>query len=256
MKKIDQAFKPSKVAMAIALVTLNSVSISAQAQETAEETEVINVVGIRGSLISSSNIKRESSGVVDAITAEDIGKFPDTNLAESLQRITGVSIDRSNNEGNKVSVRGFGPTFNMVTLNGRAMPTSSTLSTDVGINRAFNFQHIAAEVVSGVDVYKTGKANITSGGIGATINLNTAKPLSIGERKLTAGAKAIMDTSNVKGRDITPEFSALYSDVFLDGKLGLLATYAHSERDSRKEALVNDGLLSDDGSDYLFNLIT
>lgn len=250
MKKIDQAFKPSKVAMAIALVTLNSVSISAQAQETAEETEVINVVGIRGSLISSSNIKRESSGVVDAITAEDIGKFPDTNLAESLQRITGVSIDRSNNEGNKVSVRGFGPTFNMVTLNGRAMPTSSTLSTDVGINRAFNFQHIAAEVVSGVDVYKTGKANITSGGIGATINLNTAKPLSIGERKLTAGAKAIMDTSNVKGRDITPEFSALYSDVFLDGKLGLLATYAHSERDSRKEAVVNDGWLSDDGSDY------
>ncbi|WP_111980026.1 TonB-dependent receptor [Algibacillus agarilyticus] len=252
MDKFNNVFKRNKVAMAVAMITLSAPSAYAEikAEESANETETISVVGLRSSLISASNIKRGSSGVVDAITAEDIGKFPDTNLAESLQRISGVSIDRSNNEGNQVSVRGFGPTFNMVTLNGRAMPTSSTLSTDVGINRAFNFQHIAAEVVSGVDIYKTGKANVTSGGIGATVNLNTAKPLTLGERKLTAGVKAIMDTSNVNGSDITPEFSGLYSDVFLDGKLGVLAAYAHSERDSRKEAVVNDGWLSDTGAVY------
>ncbi|MGJ8680580.1 TonB-dependent receptor [Paraglaciecola sp.] len=237
--------------VALALVS-GTVSLQAMAQDStpADDVEVISVSGIRGSLASSANIKREASGIVDAITAEDIGKFPDTNLAESLQRISGVSIDRSNNEGNQVSVRGFGPTFNMVTLNGRAMPTSSTLSTDVGINRAFNFQHIASEVVSGVEVYKTGKAHVTSGGIGATINLNTAKPLDLGEQKISVGAKGIMDNSNVNGSDITPEFSGLYSNVFADGKLGLLVAYANSQRDSRKEAVVNDGWLRDNGSVY------
>lgn len=91
-------------------------------QTTAEQQpiEVIAVSGIRGSLIKAMDTKRSSDGIVDAISAEDIGKFPDTNLAESLQRISGVSIDRVNGEGSRVSVRGFGPDFNLVTLNGRA----------------------------------------------------------------------------------------------------------------------------------------
>eukprot|EP01035_Chromulina_nebulosa_P046446 gene46446-62921_t len=77
------------------------------------------VTGIRASLERSIAIKRDSTGIVDAISAEDIGKFPDTNLAESLQRITGVSINRRNGEGADVTVRGFGPQYNLVTLNGR-----------------------------------------------------------------------------------------------------------------------------------------
>lgn len=237
-------------AIALALVGVGSTHIAHAQEAAAGDVEVIAVSGIRGSLLSSANIKRESSGVVDAITAEDIGKFPDTNLAESLQRITGVSIDRSNNEGNQVSVRGFGPTFNMVTLNGRAMPTSSTLSTDVGINRAFNFQHIASEVVSGVQVFKTGKADMASGGIGATVNLSTAKPFQLGDQKITFGLKGIADTTNVTGSDITPEFSGLYSNVFADGKFGILVAYANSQRDSRKEAVVNDGWIRDNGNAY------
>ena len=171
MKNLNKRYNYSKVASAVAFIGLN-LSHSAYAfNEEYNETEVIEVRGIRGSLASAANIKREASGVVDAITAEDIGKFPDTNLAESLQRITGVSIDRSNNEGNQVSVRGFGPTFNLVTLNNRQMPTSSTLLEN-GIDRSFNFREIAAESVSGVEVYKTGKAHVASGGIGATINVN------------------------------------------------------------------------------------
>ncbi len=93
-------------------------------QTTAEQQpiEVIAVSGIRGSLIKAmDSYQRSSDGIVDAISAEDIGKFPDTNLAESLQRISGVSIDRVNGEGSRVSVRGFGPDFNLVTLNGRRM---------------------------------------------------------------------------------------------------------------------------------------
>ena len=89
------------------------------------DVEVIEVSGIRGSLTKSMLIKRSSNGVVDAISAEDIGKFPDTNLAESLQRITGVSIDRTNGEGSRVTVRGFGPDYNIVTLNGRQMPAAA-----------------------------------------------------------------------------------------------------------------------------------
>ena len=89
---------------------------------TGNEGEAIVVTGIRGSLKQSMDIKKNAIGVVDAISAEEMGKFPDTNLAESLQRITGVSIDRQNGEGSKVTVRGFGPDFNLVLLNGRQMP--------------------------------------------------------------------------------------------------------------------------------------
>ncbi|HAD16947.1 MAG TPA: TonB-dependent receptor, partial [Erythrobacter sp.] len=90
-----------------------------------DDGDVIIVSGIRASLQDAMNIKRNAVGVVDAISAEDIGKFPDTNLAESLQRITGVSIDRQNGEGSRVTVRGFGPDFNLVLLNGRQMPAST-----------------------------------------------------------------------------------------------------------------------------------
>ena len=95
------------------------------AQEVIEE---VVVTGIRGSLQRSLDVKRGASGVVDAISAEDIGKMPDTNLAESLQRITGVSINRVNGEGSEVTVRGFGPNFNLVTVNGRQMPSANVTS--------------------------------------------------------------------------------------------------------------------------------
>src|SRR5690606_31272690 len=106
------------------------------------DVEVIQVKGIRGSLQASTAVKRESMGVVDAISAEDIGKFPDTNLAESLQRITGVSISRDNGEGSQVTVRGFGAENNMVTLNGRTMPAASTFNGDGGGSRAFDFANL------------------------------------------------------------------------------------------------------------------
>ena len=89
------------------------------------DTQTVTVTGIRASLDSSMALKRDAHGVVDGITAEDVGKFPDTNLAESMQRISGVSIDRSANEGSKITVRGFGPDYNMILLNGRQMPTST-----------------------------------------------------------------------------------------------------------------------------------
>src|SRR6188768_2751294 len=150
------------------------------AQEQAgDELEEVVVTGLRGSLKASMETKREASGVVDAISAEDIGKFPDTNLAESLQRITGVSIDRVNGEGSNVTVRGFGPNFNLVTLNGRQLPaahvgtiTGNPTNTGAqGTTRSFDFANLASEGVSQLVVYKTSSASVTSGGIGAAIDI-------------------------------------------------------------------------------------
>ena len=205
---------------------------TAYAQQDTPVVEEVIVTGIRASLTASADIKRDSSGVVDAITAEDIGKFADTNLAESLQRITGVSIDRSNNEGNQVTVRGFGPTFNLVTLNGRQMPTSSALSGQ-STERSFNFQELSADLVSGVEVYKTGKAHVSSGGLGATINLKTAKPLELDEFVAQGSIKGVIDTS-VKdvGDDVTPEVSGLISKSFADDTFGLLLSGSYSKRNS------------------------
>src|SRR5438270_5443115 len=129
-----------------------------------DNVEEIVVTGLRQSLVTSETIKRDSAGVVDAITSEDIGKFPDTNLAEAVQRVPGVTIDRQNNEGSKVTVRGFGPEFNMVTLNGRSMP-GSIIPGQTGSARSFDFENLSADGIAGVTVYKTGRADIASGGI-------------------------------------------------------------------------------------------
>ncbi len=243
------AFKKTGVAAALAAL-VSAAGVNAQQaddKKEAKQLEEIVVTGIRASLERSMDIKRDSDGVVDAISAEDIGKFPDTNLAESLQRITGVSIDRSNNEGNQVSVRGFGPTFNLVTLNGRQMPTSSTLLEN-GIDRSFNFRELAAESVSGVKVYKTGKANIASGGIGSTINIDTAKPFDQEGFKAVVSAKGVVDTSVGDGRSVTPELAGMISQTFLDGKLGVLVSLSHAERDSGRERVGSQGWPAERGS--------
>lgn len=198
------------------------------AAEAEKEVEVIEVTGIRSSLVKAVDIKRNANGVVDAITAEDIGKFPDGNLAESLQRITGVSIDRSNGEGAKITVRGMGPEFNMVTLNNRQMPT-------VG-GRAFDFSNIATDAVSAVEVYKTAKADLPTGGIGATVNMMTARPLNDPGMKAVVSGKAVHETSveNV-GSKYTPEISGLFSNTFADNKIGVLVSGSYQDRDNREE---------------------
>ncbi|MBY6188908.1 TonB-dependent receptor [Microbulbifer agarilyticus] len=222
---------------ALSAAVISAVSVGVQAQDAASTTlEEVSVTGIRQSLTNAMDIKRDSAGVVDAISAEDIGKFPDTNLAESLQRITGVSIDRSNNEGNKVTVRGFGPNYNLVTLNGRQMPNSSALQSE-GITRSFKFSEISAESVSGVEVVKTGKADVYSGGIGSTINIKTARPFDHDGFVASASVKGVMDTSVEKGDSVTPEFSSMVSGTFFEDKLGVLLTVSHAERDSRSEGV-------------------
>jgi len=234
-----QSFKKKMLVTAVASAAMTSFAVPAFAQDEAD-TEIV-VTGIRASLERSMDTKRNSAGVVDAISAEDIGKFPDTNLAESLQRITGVSISRNNGEGSEVTVRGFGAGNNMVTLNGRTMPVASTADGNGGDSRAFDFANLASEGISGVDVYKTGKANITTGGIGATINIKTAKPLDKPGFVASVGAKAVMDTTNRAGDDVTPEISSLISFSNDSSTFGVGLSLSHQERDSGTiGATVND----------------
>lgn len=233
-----QSFKKKLLATIVASSAVAGFGAPAFAQD--GNIEEVVVTGIRASLERSMDIKRDSAGVVDAISAEDIGKFPDTNLAESLQRITGVSINRNNGEGSEVTVRGFGPDFNMVTLNGRTLPTGSTYggssgadaSTRGGNSRAFDFANLSSDAVSGVEVYKTSKANIATGGIGATINIKTSRPLDNPGLKVSVGAKAIMDTTNRTGDDVTPEASGIFSWSDDNGMFGVSLSASYSERHS------------------------
>ena len=216
---------------AMGMATLPSQSIAAQTNVD-DDVEIIQVTGIRGSLQRSMDVKRESTGIVDAISAEDMGKFPDTNLAESLQRITGVSIDRSGGEGSRVTVRGFGPANNLITLNGRQLPNTTG-------DRTFDFANVASESVSGVQVYKTSDASVTSGGIGATINLTTHKPLNSPGIKASFGVKAVDDKSTDQG-DVTPEISGLYSQTFADDKFGISLSGSYQERESGMTQFLQD----------------
>ncbi len=189
------------------------------------------ITGIRASLQQSLEIKRDSQGIVDAISAEEIGKFPDTNLAESLQRITGVSIDRANGEGQFVTVRGFGPEYNLVTLNGRQMPTSIIGDgNSAPVSRAFDFANLASEGVAALEVYKSGRATVPSGGIGSTINIRTPRPFDKMGLRGSLTAKADVDTSQNGTKDITPEISGIFSDTFADGRIGILIDGSYQVR--------------------------
>ncbi|HJS35528.1 MAG TPA: TonB-dependent receptor, partial [Pseudoxanthomonas sp.] len=215
------------------------------AQQAQEQTapdattlDTVVVTGLRNSLSQAMDIKRDSAGVVDAISAEDIGKFPDTNLAESLQRITGISIERRDGEGAQVTARGFGPQFNMVTLNGRQMPGADAFgaSGQVAIGgvdggtRAFNFAQLAAEAINGIEVYKTSQAQVPSGGIGATINILTARPFNYDGVVASAGAKVVSDQSQPFDNDLTPELSGIFSYTNPDKTFGVSLSASHQKR--------------------------
>ncbi|WP_045858297.1 TonB-dependent receptor [Teredinibacter purpureus] len=230
-------FTKNKLSIAVVGVLAASAVMPALAQN--DNIEEVFVTGMRASLEAAMDIKRNAAGVVDAISAEDIGKFPDSNLAESLQRITGVSISRVNGEGAEITVRGFGGEYNMVTLNGRTMPGASVYGggsgaggTWGGSTRAFDFSNLASESVSGVEVYKTGKASIATGGIGATVNVKTAKPLDNPGLNASFGAKALSDSTNRTGSDITPELSGVVSWADDTETFGIAVSGSYQERDS------------------------
>ena len=236
---MNQAFKYRKKILAASISAITATSIPAQdvlenQYDPAQIDEVV-VTGIRASLQRSMDIKRDSKGVVDGISAEDIGKFPDSNLAESLQRITGVAIERDRGEGSKITVRGFGPDFNIVSFNGRQMPTNG--------GRSFDFGNIASEGISAVEVYKSGRANVATGGIGAVVNVKTSKPLEMPGTKAVFSAKGVHDPGTRAGNSVNPEFAGLFSKTFSDDKFGIALSVSSQERDGGVQSVTTQNFM-------------
>jgi iron complex outermembrane receptor protein len=221
--------------MGLSGVALGSVALSGHlyaadaTPATDAALEEITVTGIRASLQKSLDIKRDSDGIVDAISAEDIGKFPDSNLATAMERIPGVTVSRGNQKqvggvsgstgaANQVTVRGFGPEFNETLYDGRQVPTSTG-------NRGFDFGAVGADFVGQIDVMKTPDSTLSSGAIGATINIKYPKPFD------HPGLQLAGSVSGSKSSDAstTPNGSLLFSDTFADDRFGILADIAYAD---------------------------
>jgi iron complex outermembrane recepter protein len=207
-----------------------------QASAPAVNLEEVVVTGYRKSLNAALDTKRDSIGAVDQIVAEDIAAFPELNLAESIQRIPGVSISRDAGEGRQISVRGLGPQYTRVRINGmEALTTVSTSDAAGGTNRgrAFDFNVFASELFNNIIVHKTSSADIDEGSLGATVDLRTARPFDYNGFTAVVGAKE--DYNDLAG-SVMPRYTGLISDTFADGKFGALLSAAWTKR-----AIVDDG---------------
>ncbi|WP_240313531.1 MULTISPECIES: TonB-dependent receptor [Sphingomonas] len=203
--------------------------------EEVSEPDIV-VTGFRAALNSALNQKRRETAAVDSIVADDIGKFPDSNLAESMQRIPGVALARGDGgEGRNISVRGLGAAFTRVRINGME-GTAQTGSSDIygaGNNgRSFDFNVFPTEIFSALSVRKTPSADVEDGSLGATVDLNAPKPLDNNEDfVLTATARGIY---NELSKKVDPRASLLVSKSFADGTFGVLASGAYQKRHLRE----------------------
>lgn len=209
-----------------------SSSSLAQGAQT-DEVEVIQVRGIRGSVVKSINAKRYANSIVDAVSSEDIGKFPDQNVAESLQRITGVSMSRNFGEGERISIRGTSENQNRTLLNGQAVG-SADWWVDSSASRGFNYTMLPSEIVSGLEVYKSPEADIDEGSIGGTVIVKTRKPLDLDANKIAGSV--IMQHSEVSG-ETDPQLAGLYSWKNDEESIGALVSVFRQERNLRRDGI-------------------
>lgn len=247
------SIKTKARSLAAGVATTAAVATGAASAEDAESgadqaniIEEIVVYGIRGSLQKSLDRKRSADFFVETITAEDIGAFPDQNLAEALQRVSGVAIDRKEGEGAFVSVRGLGPQFVQTTTNGRTVPSNvnggaigevGNTTANAG-SRAVGLNQLQAELVQAVEVYKSPRADHIEGGLGGVVEVKTRRPLDLGERKIAFGAsQTYLELSD----DFAPGLFGLYSDAFADDTLGFMLSVSWDERDNRSDAVRTNG---------------
>jgi len=195
----------------------------AQDPQSGEATEVDEVVvtGYRQSLRSALSVRRNSTNLVDSIVADDIGKLPDVNVAEALQRVPGVTVGRDAGEGRTISVRGLGGNFNVTTLNGRRLASEDP-------NRQFNYDVLASELVSRIDVNKTSQAYLPEGGVGAVVDVRTYRPFQLDDRTLILSGYGVYDEY---ADQLNPRLGALYSRRFADDTFGILFSLNYSARD-------------------------
>ena len=218
-------------ASAIAMLTVALMPQSAAAQTAApaarDETQVDEVVvtGFRSSLQRALSIKRNEAGAVDAILAEDMADFPDQNLAEAIQRLPGVTIDRVNGQGTTISVRGLGSDFTRTRING----LEAQAANGGNRNRSFDFSMFASELFNSIRVRKTQSAEIEEGSLGATVDLQTGRPLDFNESGFQSALSAQASYNDLSETTI-PRLAGLLSWANQDQTFGALLSVAYSER--------------------------
>lgn len=234
---------------AIAALTVSSTSFAQKQnkEEVKKDIEVIEVKGIRASLSRALSVKQDATNFVDAISAEDVGKLPDQNIAETLQRVTGVSIQRTRGEGDFVSIRGLGPEFVRNTINGRTLVSATesfnaTLSGGTGTStgRETNLDVLPSVIINTLEVQKSASAEQVEGGIGGVVDIRTAKPLDMGERTSVA-ARATYREFN---EELDPNIAALKSFVNADETMGFLVSLSYSDRNIREDKSESFGYLA------------
>ena len=246
--------KRNTVAVAVAAILASAMRVGqAQAQEkptggAPDQLQEVVVTGLRASLQKSLDIKKNSDGVVDAISAEDIGKFPDSNLAAAIQRVPGVSISRgassmggvptSTGDATEITVRGFGPSFNVTLFDGRQMASAIGVTPGGNTSRGFDFSSVGADFVGEVDVLKTPDATLSSGAIGATVNIKYPKPLDRPGMRFAATGSAAYSPDEGKA---TPSGGFLFSDSFAEDSFGVLASATYSRHKTRGDHVNNQG---------------
>jgi iron complex outermembrane recepter protein len=233
--------KRTRCASRTALVTAVSpaflaiaLPVAAQEAPEAEDMTEVVVTGFRASLADALEKKRASNQIIETITAEDIGKFPDQNVAESLQRLAGVQIDRTNGQGTRVRIRGLEQ--NVTTLNDDIFVTGLELYTlgEGNQNQLDSLEGIPSELLGGVDVFKSPQANQTEGGLGGIVNLRTRNPLSL-EGTTIAGNVRLSDSAESR-ESVSPVGALVFGHRFSD-RFGILATVSYDDQSLNTDVL-------------------
>ena len=236
--RIASARRSSVIALAVAMMAgapALAQDQAPQAQPDQENADIV-VTGFRASLNSALSMKRQEAAAIDSIVAEDIGKFPDSNLAESMQRVPGIALQRGDGgEGRNISVRGLGPAFTRTRITGME-GTSQTGSSDIygaGNNgRSFDFNVFPTEIFSALSVRKTPSADVEEGSLGATVDLSAPKPMEQKEDfVLSMTARGVY---NELSKEVDPRASLLVSKKFGDSGFGILGSVAYQKRHIRE----------------------
>ena len=231
------------IASAVAVV-LMGVMASSHAQQTAAPAEMtaVTVTGIRASQQSAVNVKRNATSIVDAVSAEDVGKLPDTDVGETLGRIPGVSVGRAFGQGASVSVRGSDPQMTYTTLNGQTVASTGWYDQQA-IDRSFNYSLLPSELIGGIEVYKSTQADITEGGIGGTVIVKTRKPLDMPAGTAFVSAKLGKGTVST---ELNKDLSGLFSWKNDEKTFGVLVSGAVENGEYIRRGVEADGRWSAD----------
>lgn len=251
MKNLMQAksfasFAQNQLApVTLAVMVALSSTVSAQENDEVIE-EVVTYGSYSGSLVRAMDVKRNAATIVDAISAQDIGKFPTENVAEALQLVPGVQIARDRGEGLSVSVRGLGPQFQVTQLNGRNIAINENVENSGQKGREFRYDTLPSELIAGLEVVKSPSANMEEGAIGGLVNIKTFKPLD-----LDIGGSATVKVNHAELADSTdPSVSGLVNWKNDDESIGFLVSGVVSEREVRQDrAFIWNWIQGDLGND-------